>query len=87
MGKPISLKPCPYCKKEAVSIGVHDNEGNYKGEPGCEYESHPWSGLCYGLHHWDGFGECIFCSDDHVMGGILFDTAEEAAEAWNKSFS
>lgn len=80
-----TLKICPFCKKQAVFIGVHDDEGNYKGRPGCVYEQDPWSGLSYALHH-EGWGDCILCSDgaDTTMGGILFDTAEEAADAWNK---
>lgn len=36
---------CPFCKKDAVYIAVHDGEGNYKGSLGCSYESNPWSGL------------------------------------------
>lgn len=80
----IELKPCPYCKKKAVFIGVHDYEGNYHGRIGCEYENNAWSGLSYSLHH-DGWGECILCTDgeEQTMGGIHFDTAEEAAEEWN----
>ena len=79
------LKNCPFCGKNKVFIGVHDDEGNYHGLLGCEYESDPWSGLSYALHH-DGWGECILCSsgDYHIMGGVLFDTAEEAANAWNR---
>lgn len=63
-------------------IGVCDDEGNYHGQIGCEYESDPWSGLSYALMH-KGWGECILCTNDEVMGGVLFDTAEEAADAWN----
>lgn len=79
------LEFCPFCQKHAVYIGVHDDEGNYRGKLGCDYESDPWSGLSYGLHH-EGWGECVMCTNDMdlPMGGILFDTAEEAAEAWNK---
>lgn len=79
------LKPCPFCKKNAVFIGVHDDEGNYHGQIGCDYESNPWSGLSYALHH-EGWGDCILCTDDaeQTMGGVLFDTAEEAAEEWNR---
>lgn len=84
----ITLKICPFCKKRAVFIGVHDDEGNYKGRPGCEYEQDPWSGLSYALHH-EGWGDCILCTDgaETVMGGVLFDTAEEAADEWNKGVS
>lgn len=79
------LKKCPFCKKSAVFVGVHDDEGNYHGNLGCEYERNPWSGLSYALHH-EGWGDCILCTDDteQTMGGVLFDTAEEAIEEWNK---
>lgn len=78
----IKLKNCPFCGKQAVYIGACDDEGNYHGQIGCEYESDPWSGLSYALMH-KGWGECILCTNDEVMGGVLFDTAEEAADAWN----
>lgn len=78
----IKLKKCPFCGKQAVYIGVCDDEGNYHGQIGCEYESDPWSGLSYALMH-EGWGECILCTNDEVMGGVLFDTAEEAADTWN----
>jgi hypothetical protein len=79
------LKPCPFCKKNAVFIGVHDDEGNFHGLLGCDYEAEPWSGLSYALHH-EGWGDCILCTDDAelTMGGVLFDTAEEAIEALNR---
>lgn len=46
---------CPICKKKAVFVGVHDDEGNYHGLMGCDYEDAPWSGLSYALHH-EGWG-------------------------------
>lgn len=78
------LKPCPFGKDHKVWIGVHDEEGNFHGTIGCEYESDPWSGLSYGLHH-DGWGDCPLCTDGEgdCMGGMLFDTPEDATEAWN----
>lgn len=80
----MDLKPCPFCgRTDAVTISVCDDEGNYHGELGCEYESDPWSGLSYALAH-EGWGTCLLCTDNEVMGGILFDTAAEAAEAWNR---
>ena len=54
---------CPICKKKAVFVGVHDDEGNYHGLMGCEYENAPWSGLSYALHH-EGWGDCPLCTDD-----------------------
>ena len=70
---------CPICKKDVLFVGVHDDEGNYHGLVGCDYESAPWSGLSYALHH-EGWGECPLCTDGEYgpMGGMLFDTAEEA---------
>ena len=70
---------CPICKKGVLFVGVHDDEGNYHGLVGCDYESDPWSGLSYALHH-KGWGECPLCTDGEYgpMGGMLFDTAEEA---------
>ena len=70
---------CPICKKRVLFVGVHDDEGNYHGLMGCEYENAPWSGLSYALHH-DGWGDCPLCTDGaySAMGGMLFDTAEDA---------
>nr|DAO91958.1 MAG TPA: restriction alleviation protein [Caudoviricetes sp.]DAR75205.1 MAG TPA: restriction alleviation protein [Caudoviricetes sp.] len=81
------LKRCPFCGKNAVYIGVCDDEGNFHGRLGCEYEQDPWSGLSYDLHH-EGWGKCILCTDgdNQSMGGVLFDTAEDAIEAWNKRY-
>ena len=83
----IRIDKCPFCGRRLV-IGVHDDEGNFKGELGSdrgnEYENDPWSGLSYGLHHL-GWGECLLCTDDyeHPMGGMLFDKPEDVAKAWN----
>ena len=73
---------CPICKKKVVFVGVHDDEGNYHGPVGCEYENDPWSGLSYALHH-EGWGDCPLCTDwaYSTMGGMLFDTAEDAISA------
>ena len=70
---------CPICKKRVLFVGVHDDEGNYHGLMGCEYENAPWSGLSYALHH-EGWGDCPLCTDGaySTMGGMLFDTAEDA---------
>ena len=81
------LKPCPFCGKRKAFVSVHDDEGNWHGDIGCDYERDPWSGLSYALHHL-GWGECIMCTDgvNEVMGGVLFDTAEEAEDAWNTRY-
>lgn len=77
-----SLKPCPFCSNP-VYIAVHDDEGNYHGRIGCEYEGDPWSGLSYALHHESE--DCFLSTDGdyEIMGRLLFDTEEEAADAWN----
>ena len=81
MAKTINME-CPICKKKVLFVGVHDDEGNYHGLVGCEYENDPWSGLSYALHH-EGWGDCPMCTDGaySTMGGMLFDTAEEAVFA------
>ena len=81
MAKTINME-CPICKKKVLFVGVHDDEGNYHGLVGCEYENDPWSGLSYALHH-DGWGDCPLCTDGaySTMGGMLFDTAEDAISA------
>lgn len=73
---------CPICKKKVLFIGVRDDEGNFHGLVGCEYENDPWSGLSYALHH-DGWGDCPLCTNGaySAMGGMLFDTAEDAISA------
>lgn len=83
MGRAIEKNyTCPICGKKSLFVGVHDDEGNYHGMLGCEYEQDPWSGLAYALHH-DGWGDCVLCTDgsNEVMGGVLFNTAQEAADA------
>lgn len=81
MAKTINMA-CPICKKKVLFVGVHDDEGNYHGLVGCEYENDPWSGLSYALHH-EGWGDCPLCTDGaySTMGGMLFDTAEDAISA------
>ena len=73
---------CPFCGEEVIHVAVCDDEGNIHGLIGCEYEYDPWSGLGYVLIH-DGWGECVLCTDDDqtCMGGIIFDTPDEALEA------
>ena len=73
---------CPLCGKATVFVGVHDDEGNYRGKPGCDYEKDPWSGLSYALHH-AGWGDCPLCTEgaELVMGGMLFDSEKDALNA------
>ena len=82
MAVAIDKYTCPFCGQKALFISVHDDEANYKGRLGCEYESDPWGGLSYGIRH-DGWGGCILCADDDdlPLGGNFFNTAEEAFQA------
>ena len=82
MAKAIDKYVCPFCGQKTIFVGVHDDEGNCHGLVGCEYENDPWSGLSYALHH-EGWGDCPLCTDGaySTMGGMLFDTAEEAINA------
>ena len=79
------MKVCKFCGQKALYVGVHDDEGNYRGDLNCSYLSDPWSGITYGLHH-KGWGDCILCTadDESVMGGILFNDLEEANEWMDK---
>ena len=45
------MKVCRFCGQKALYVGVHDDEGNYRGDLNCSYLSDPWSGITYGLHH------------------------------------
>ena len=78
------LKPCPFGADHKVWIAVHDDEGNYHGPIGCEYESDPWSGLKYALHHEDVDNGLLGTDGDYeAMSGVLFETPAEAEETWN----
>ena len=85
-----SLVPCPFCK-DLPRIGVHDDEGNFKGfaedDRAREYLDDTWSGLSFRLWH---PSKCPVGTDDPHrsmgFGGYNFQypTAEAAAEHWNK---
>lgn len=76
------LKPCPFCGGEVI-VGVADEEGNQRDE---EYVIAPWSGLSFTLNHEYGDNpECpIAHFEDGALGTLLYDTREEAIEAWNQ---
>lgn len=76
---------CPFCGGN-VRILVSDDEGNIHPK---EYEDDPWSGLGYQLAHdeSDAIGECPiakFDGDESTLGISIYDTREEAINAWNK---
>lgn len=71
---------CPLCHGE-VKLVVCDDEGNRHPE---EYESDPWSGLGFYLHH--GLTENPTCPiahyDEDHLGEFIYDSREEARNAW-----
>ena len=78
------LKPCPFCGG-IPDIGVFDDEGNMHAE------ENPWSGLAYGIIHDDTNAndedfDCPIAVADtgNPIGRFLYDTKEEAIEAWNR---
>ena len=79
------LKPCPFCGGE-VGLVLCDDEGNLHDEA---YKEHPYSGLGFMLHHaHEENPECPIASyecDGGILGGVhIYDTEEQAAEAWNR---
>lgn len=79
------LKPCPFCGGK-VSLALCDDEGNLHDEA---YREHPYSGLGFMLHHaHEENPECPIASyecDGGILGGVhIYDTEEQAAEAWNR---
>lgn len=81
------LKPCPFCGGK-VSIVLCDDEGNLHDEA---YRERPYSGLGFMLHHaHEENPECPIASyecDGGILGGVyIYDTEEQAAEAWNRRF-
>lgn len=78
------LKRCPFCGGKATLVCC-DDEGNiHRGG----YENDPFSGLCFRICHSVEENEnCPIASydvDGATMGIYLYDTKEEAIEAWNR---
>lgn len=69
---------CPFCG-EPVLICVCDDEGNLHE---LEYENDPYSGLGYVLVHWTEVTCPIASFDGETLGREIYDTIEEAVNAW-----
>lgn len=78
------LKPCPFCGGKAY-IQVRDYEGNLQTE---EYEKDPWSSLSYSVAHYSEENPncpiAKYRDDGGIMGIYLYDTPDNAIEAWNR---
>lgn len=76
------LTRCPFCGGE-VHIILCDDEGNHRLD---SYADDPWSGLGYLLYHSEVDNpDCpIAHEEDSQFGRRIYDTPEQAEEAWNQ---
>ena len=78
------LRPCPWCKK-VPKIQLTDAEGNFRSE---SYLDDSYSGVGYALVHMteDPDDKCPIATVDEetILGGMIYDTEEEAIDAWNR---
>lgn len=82
--KKMVLKPCPFCK-QSIRLQLCDSAGNFRGP---EYADNPWGRLGFQLIHEVKDGECpIATHDGESLGSFIYDTREQAAEAWNRRAS
>lgn len=77
-------KPCPFCGGR-VGVAVCDDEGNLHNRG---YLARPYSGVGYRLVHTHELNpNCPIAryeDDDGILGVHIYDSAEEAIEAWNR---
>lgn len=77
-------KRCPFCGGR-VGIVVCDDEGNLHDR---EYLERPYSGVGYRLRHThEENPSCPIAryeEDGGALGVLIYDTAEEVIEAWNR---
>lgn len=80
----MELELCPFCGG-VVRIIVCDDEGNHRPDG---YEEKPWSGLGFMLYHSEEENpNCPIAHDgESQLGRTIYDSKEEAANAWNTRF-
>lgn len=80
----VKPKPCPFCGGK-VAVVICDDEGNLHDD---DYLSNPYSGVGYQLRHTHELNpKCPIAKyeeDGGIVGVWIYDTAEEAIEAWNR---
>lgn len=78
------LKPCPFCGS-TTKIQIVNNEGNFHNE---DYKNDPWSGLEYVIiHNTEENEDCPIAKyEGEIMGSYMYDTEEEAIQAWNRRY-
>nr|DAV01211.1 MAG TPA: restriction alleviation protein [Caudoviricetes sp.] len=79
------LKPCPFCGGSA-KIVLCDDEGNLHDE---DYALRPYSGVGFMIRHThEENPQCPIARyevDGGIVGGVyIYDTEEQAVEAWNR---
>ena len=79
------LKSCPFCGGKATIVCC-DDEGNIHDD---DYENDPWSGLGYQIRHsHEENKDCpiaTYAAEGAIVGDVyIYDTREEAIEAWNR---
>ena len=79
------LKSCPFCGGSA-KIVLCDDEGNLHDK---DYAQRPYSGVGFMIRHThEENPQCpiaIYEVDGGIVSGVyIYDTKEQAAEAWNR---
>lgn len=80
----MKIKPCPFCGGR-VGIAVCDDEGSIHD---WGYLARPYSGVGYRLCHTHELNPSCpiarYKEDDGTIGVLIYDSAEEAVNAWNR---